>query len=214
MLANTVKHPKHTVIEVEFPEGLSDWGRENYQRDAILDLSEYNDDDIVLINDLDEIPRPSQLENLRNLFDPQFSYAFDMVIHQYYLNNQNIGEGIWSKAKACSVKEYRKNGFVPTALRLSNDSIHIPNAGWHWTYCGDADFIRNKIEQFAHSEFDTENVKSEIESHWENNTDTLGRGYNLQIVDIDSDFYPDYLKNNKEKFKQYIKELYEDQYGF
>lgn len=207
MLANTVKHPKHTVVEIEFPEGMTDWGRENYQRDVILDLSEYDDDDIVLINDLDEIPRPESLEQLKELWDTEFTYAFDMVVHQYYLNNVNKGEGIWSKAKACSVGEYRSEGFNATALRLGTDSIHIPNAGWHWTYCGDTEFIKNKIEQFAHSEFDTDEVKANLTSSRDNNIDTLGRGYELEVIDINLPFYPDYIRNNKEKLKDYIKEL-------
>ena len=207
MLAKTVVHPKHTVVEIEFPEGMTEWGRENYQRDVILDLSEYNDDDIVLITDLDEIPRPESIETLKEFFDPSFDYAFNMVVHQYYLNNQNVGEGIWSKGKACSVAEYRKPGFNGTSLRLSENSIHIPNAGWHWTYCGDADFIKNKIEAFAHTEFNNDSVKSGINSRLEQNQDTLGRSFDLKLVDIDTDFYPEYIRNNKEKHSKYIKDI-------
>jgi len=207
MLAKTIKHPKHTVIEIEFPEGLSEWGRENYQRDFILDLSKYNDDDIVLINDLDEIPDPSSLKLLSSLFDPEFSYAFDMIIHQYYLNNQNVGEGVWSKAKACSVGEYRSKGFNATSLRLSNNSIHIPKAGWHWTYIGNIEFVKNKIEAFAHTEFNNDQIKDNLELNFDNNVDVLGRGFELKLVNIDSDFYPKYLKENKEKFSKYIKDI-------
>lgn len=207
MLANTIKHSKHTVVEIEFPDALDEWGRENYQRDFIIDLSEYKDDDIVLINDLDEIPNPKTVALLRDNFDPEFSYAFAMIIHQYYLNNQNIGEGVWLKAKACSVGEYRKEGFNATALRLSHNSIYVPNGGWHWTFCGDTEFIKNKIEAFAHTECNTDQIKSNLDLHFENNTDTLGRGYELKLVDIDSDLYPDYLKDNKEKYSKYIKEL-------
>lgn len=206
MLANTIKHPKHTVIEIEFPEGLDEWGRENYQRDIILDLSEYNDDDIVLINDLDEIPNPKAIEFLRENFDPDFSYSFNMIVHQYYLNNQNIGEGLWWKAKACSVREYREPGFNATSLRLSFNSISVPNGGWHWTFCGDTKFIKNKIEAFAHTECNTDQIKSSLDYNFENNTDTLGRGYELRLVDIDSDFYPKYLRDNKNKYNKYIKE--------
>jgi beta-1,4-mannosyl-glycoprotein beta-1,4-N-acetylglucosaminyltransferase len=207
MLANTIKHPKHTVVEIEFPEGLGEWGKENYQRDVILDLSEYNDDDIVLITDLDEIPNPKMVEFLRDNFDPEYTYSFNMVVHQYYLNNQNIGEGAWWKAKACSVGEYRRPGFNATSLRLDTSSIDIPNGGWHWTFCGDTKFIKNKIEAFAHTECNTDQVKSNLDLNFENNTDTLGRGYELRLVDIDSDFYPEYLRSNKEKYSQYIKEF-------
>ena len=207
MVANTVKHPKHTVIEIEFPEGLNEWGRENYQRDVILDLSEYNDDDIVLINDLDEIPNPETIKLLRDNFDPEFSYAFAMTIHQYYLNNQNLGEGVWLKAKACSVGEYRNEGFNATSLRLSHNSIYVPNGGWHWTYIGDAVFVKNKIEAFAHTEFNNDQIKDNLDSNFDNNVDALGRGYELKLVDINSEPYPKYLRENKKKFSKYIKDI-------
>lgn len=207
MTASTVKHPKHTVIEIEFPEGLSEWGRENYQRDVILDLSEYNDDDIVLINDLDEIPNPDTIKLLSDNFDPEFSYVFAMTIHQYYLNNQNIGEGIWLKAKACSVGEYRSKGFNATSLRLSHNSIYISNGGWHWTYIGDAMFVKNKIEAFAHTEFNNDQIKDNLDLNFDNNVDALGRGYELKLVDINSEPYPKYLRENKKKFSKYIKDI-------
>jgi len=214
MLANTIQHPKHSVVAIDFPKDImgrsiatQEWGRENYQRDLIIDLSEYDDDDIVLITDLDEIPNPIAVKFLRDNFDPDFTYAFDMVVHQYYLNNQNLGEGVWSKAKACSVAEYRRDGFWATGLRLDDNSIHIPNGGWHWTYIGDPEFIKNKIEAFAHTEFDIDNVKSNLEYHYENNTDTLGRGFQLQLVELDNDSYPKYIRDNKVKYNKYIKEL-------
>lgn len=207
MLANTVQHPKHTVVEIEFPEYLTNWGRENYQRDYILDLSKYSDDDIVLITDLDEIPRPETIEMLRKSFDPDFSYSLEMVIHQYYLNNQNVGEGVWTKAKACSVGLYRSEGFWATGLRIHERSIPIANAGWHWTFCGQTDFIRTKIEAFAHNEFDTPQVKDGLEQRIKDNTDTLGRPFELITADIDTDFYPVYIRENREKYKDYIKEI-------
>ena len=79
MLAKTIVHPKHTVVEIEFPEHLTTWGRENYQRDVKVDLSAYNDDDIVLINDLDEIPNPKALEKLREIFDPDRLIWMDTI---------------------------------------------------------------------------------------------------------------------------------------
>ena len=213
MLANTIKHPKHEVVEIEFPNDImgrsirtEEWGRENYQRDLILDLSDYNDDDIVLITDLDEIPNPKAVELLRDNFDPDFTYAFDMIVHQYYLNNQNVGEGVWSKAKACSVDEYRREGFWATGLRLGDNSIHIPNGGWHWTYIGDTAFIKDKIKSFAHTELNNDAINSNVDSNFDENTDVFGRGFELKLVEFDEEYYPKYLIENKNKYKKFIKE--------
>ena len=130
-----------------------------------------------------------------------------MTIHQYYLNNQNLGEGVWLKAKACSVGEYRNEGFNATSLRLSHNSIYVPNGGWHWTYIGDAVFVKNKIEAFAHTEFNNDQIKDNLDSNFDNNVDALGRGYELKLVDINSEPYPKYLRENKKKFSKYIKDI-------
>jgi len=208
MLASTVIHPKNVVVEIEMPEEGGSWTRDYYQRDYKVDLSDYDDDDIVLITDLDEIPRPESLEFLRDNFDPDYSYAFLMLTHQYYLNNQNITEGYIDRAKAYSVKQYMSPDFKPSLFRFNqNADIVLPEAGWHWTYIGDTNFIRNKIESFAHTEFDNPYIKDGLETRLQNNTDTLGRAFELQLVDIDTDFYPKYLRDNKDKYSKYIKEL-------
>jgi len=208
MLANTVKSPKHTVVEIEMPHYSNPWQCDYYQRDYKIDLSYYNDDDIVLVTDLDEIPRPESLEMLREAFDPEYSYVFMMLTHQYYLNNQNVTEGYIDRAKAYSVKQYMDPSFQPSLFRfVQTPSIVIPEAGWHWTYLGDTDFIRNKIESFAHSEFNNDSVKDRLQYNLENNVDTLGRPFQLVTVDIDSDFYPKHIRENRDRYKKYIKEL-------
>lgn len=205
MTAKTVVHPKHTVVEIEFPEHLGVWDREHYQRNVILDLDGYNDDDIVLITDLDEIPRPETLAKLVDVFDPDFSYSLEMRIYQYYLNNENVGEGVWYKPKAVSVGRYRSEGFNATNLRMYEQSIAVPNAGWHWTFIGDSEFIKKKITDYAHQEFNNAQTFDNIEQRMADNMDTLGRPYELITRDIDGDEFPDYLKKNKEKYDQYIK---------
>jgi len=214
MLARTVVHPKHTVVEIKMPEDVSfwgrdsNWGRDYYQRDYKVDLSSYDDDDIVLITDLDEVPRPESLEFLRDNFDPEFSYAFLMLTHQYYLNNQNIGEGYIDRARAYSVKQYMDPEFHPSYSRFHTIAdIIIPESGWHWTYIGDPECIKEKIEAFAHSEFDNDETKSQLQERMDNNLDTLGRSFELRVAELDTDFYPKYLRENKDKYAKYIKEL-------
>ena len=89
---------------------------------------------------------------------------------------------------------------------MSNQSINIPDAGWHWTFIGDAEFIKKKIEDYAHTEFNTDHVKNNLQRSIESNTDALGRPFNLQLVSVDSDEFPEYVRANRESLKQYIKE--------
>jgi hypothetical protein len=208
MTAKNTKHSKHTVLEIEYPKGLTDWGRENYQRDVatqLIDLSGYNDDDIVLITDLDEIPKPESLELLREVFDPDFSYCFEMTMHYWYLNNQNPELGFWYKAKACSVGRFRSEGFNATSLRLWENSVVVPHSGWHWTYIGDIELNIEKHKAFAHAEANYPENLARIPRVWEANMDM--DGHRLVTRSIDDEFYPQYLQDNKDKYSQYIKEL-------
>ena len=59
---------KIKYIKVEdLPEGEDPYKRENYQRNSILrGLSNADDEDIIMISDLDEIPNISNIEILNN----------------------------------------------------------------------------------------------------------------------------------------------------
>lgn len=52
---------EHVVVD-NFPDAASPWDREHFQRDAILrGLASCADDDLVIISDADEIPRPQAI---------------------------------------------------------------------------------------------------------------------------------------------------------
>ena len=66
----------YLIIE-KFPEKLSNWERENFQRNYIVrGLTSANENDYVLVSDVDEIPNLSKITDLNN-----FKYtAFEQKI--------------------------------------------------------------------------------------------------------------------------------------
>jgi beta-1,4-mannosyl-glycoprotein beta-1,4-N-acetylglucosaminyltransferase len=124
--------------------------------------------------------------------------------HYYYYLNCFTGFD-WAAARMFRFKKLA--GTNLRDIRISDAGVAVKDAGWHWTYIGDADFIKQKIEAFSHSEFDNDYIKKGIDQRIENNTDTLGRAFELQLAELDTDFYPKYLRENKEKYAKYIKEL-------
>jgi len=197
------------VATISFPDGLDNWGRENYQRQYKVDLSQYSPDDIVMISDIDEVPDPVKLQLLRDeLWDPQYYYAFEQTMHQYYLNNVNTTEP-WSGTRALSVENY--NSIDLQSLRgdwgiINHRPIIIPDAGWHWSFLGSEEVIRTKITSYAHSEFNNDGVLNSIEDSIKNNTDIFGRNNQLEVVPIDGR-YPEYIRNNQNKLQYLIKKL-------
>jgi len=65
--------------------------------------------------------------------------------------------------------------------------------------------ISKKIQDMAHTEFNKEKFKdiSFIENNIINLKDPFNRDLNLRKTDID-DSFPDYIKINKELFKEWI----------
>ena len=67
-----------------FPPGHDAWWNENYQRNAILrGLSNARSDDVIMISDLDEIPRP---EVVKKLSGKGGVWRFGQVSYGFYLN--------------------------------------------------------------------------------------------------------------------------------
>ncbi len=56
------------LIIDEFPKKMSNWERENYQRNFIMKgLEGFDDNDYIIISDVDEIPNLLKLSNLEKL---------------------------------------------------------------------------------------------------------------------------------------------------
>ena len=76
---------KIIYVRVEdLPDGEDPYLRENYQRNCILrGIAEAENDDLILISDLDEIPNPKILKN----FNKKMRFAVLKQKHFYYKFN-------------------------------------------------------------------------------------------------------------------------------
>jgi len=208
------------VIE-KFPHNLSAWEKENYQRNFISKfLKEAEDDDFILISDLDEIP------NLNNINFKNFREKIIVFQQRLFFYKLNIGEltPSWHGSK-CTKKKYLKN---PQWLRnlktykrykfyrldkiffsrtYEHDFAIIKNAGWHFTWLGDIDFIKSKLKSFAHTELNTLKV---------NNDDFINRcikemkpieqkqKIELKKLSLRKEFIPEYILKNLEKYEHLL----------
>ena len=80
----------------------------------------------------------------------------------------------------------------------------ISDGGWHFSFLGDNKNALNKINNYAHTEFSniTENT---VNLRFEKMEDPLGRQYCKLGYNSNIDYLPTYVKNNLDKFQQYIK---------
>ena len=93
------------LIIDEFPKKMTNWDRENYQRNFIMKgLEEFDDNDYIIISDVDEIPN---LINLNNL--DKFKYTvFQQKMFYYKVNLINKTDPNWYGSKLCK-KKYLKS---------------------------------------------------------------------------------------------------------
>jgi len=148
----------HAVIDLPYrANNLStaadhQWVNEKFQRDyisRILQYMELDDDDIILLSDLDEIPDPTTISKIR---EGSIAISVNKLEQDfYYYNLRSKFINTWSHAKVI-----RHSIFEHLSMSCSDIRAHacdsIPRGGWHLSYFGTKEFIRNKLENFSHSE--------------------------------------------------------------
>ena len=187
------------------------WLRENFQRNYLYEgFKNDNENDLVMISDIDEIPDPHKIKN----FNIKEKYAcFVQKNFQQKLNLLNTSNPDWYGTKIC-VKKYLKSPQWLRDIKIKKNfwKIYKPNlpqlifdGGWHFSFLKNAKKISKKIRSYAHQEYN-KNIFYDIEMINEKiaqRKDVLGREFNYSKIEIDNTF-PDFIQNNKEKFKEWI----------
>lgn len=149
------------------------WENEIFHRNALnigyLHLK-LKDDDIIIVSDLDEIINPNILKKIRST-EMIIDDILYLEMQLYYYNLCNIAKNYWYHPYIGNYKSISMKKDL-SKIRLSERNKIIKNGGWHLSYFGDTKFIVNKLESFAHQEFNNSNYKdiSLIENSIQNNT--------------------------------------------
>ncbi len=201
--------------------------RENGQRNFIIEgLKRANDEDIILISDLDEIPNLKNV-NFNNLKDKLIFFNQEMFYYRFNLKLPNYN---WVGTRSCVKKRlispqwlrniknknypfYRIDTYF-SKNKYSNIKF-INNGGWHFTNLKTSKEIKHKLKSYLHHrEFDLnplavndiEKLIREKKAIYDLNVDKrsqkIGDGNKLESYDIKN--LPSYIFNNLEKFKDWI----------
>lgn len=184
--------------------------RDDYEKESVLTAISpvANDDDIVIVGDLDEIPRPSTLERVIENFDKDEVYLLQNDMFYMFLNLQKINES-WFGSNVLSFHRLLENPIGK--LRQYKEGNRIDNGGWHFTYMGGVESIIKKLESYSHQEFNNDNMKNRVQYIVDNciklSVDALGRPSQLVVRDIEDGTFPKYLVDNQDKFAEHIMKL-------
>ena len=201
--------------------------RENAQRDFILEgLKNAKKDDLILISDVDEIPKLSSV-NLNQIKNEIILFKQDMFYYKYNLSLPNFK---WTGTKAVK----RKNLVSPQWLRNVKDrkypfyrvdtffsdkkyiNIQIINdGGWHFSNIKSPEMIEHKLRSYLHHrEFDqvslsikeiNELVKKKqaiYDLRVDKRVNKVGNGVILENFEMKK--LPNYINNNIDKYKNWL----------
>ena len=152
------------------------WAIERAQRDYIMKALEgVQSDAIIIISDLDEIPSAEAIKSVYMGFGGPSVKSLEMDL--YYYDEHTKAKDKWYEAKVTTYGALSVIG--PCGVRYTpvTDAPIIPNAGKHLSYFGGVDAIRQKIEDTAHQEYNSEYMKDpvRIQRAVEQGLDVFGR---------------------------------------
>ncbi len=216
------KNFKNKIIYIpvkNMPDGDNPYIRENFQRNAILEgLNDANDDDLIIISDLDEIPNPKKIEK----FKSSMRYAVFKQLHFYYkLNLQSQINPYWFGSRIC-VKKYLKSPQWLRNLKFKKrpfwriDKIRLNNiiedGGWHFCNLKEPEQILYKYKNLCETNdpyvfkekidekfLNLDEIKKKVKS----GEDIIGREENYNPIILDNRF-PDYIIKNVNNLKKWI----------
>ena len=193
----------HVVVD-EFPENpkKDPWEFERHLRDSIASQwSELNDRDIVMVSDCDEIPRASVISNYK------LKDGFSSLVQNIYYDYLNNYSGRWEWVKI--LPYYLARNMTPCQIRYTEAQNKIQNGGWHFTFLGGAEKIREKITSYAHQEYNTPEYLDGIEDALETGKDIFKReGVTKTAIPIDNSF-PKFVQDNIDWYtnKGYVRKV-------
>lgn len=136
------------------------WYRENYQRECIqviIDTLNLTEEDVIIVTDADEIPNKQIIQNIREdrlRIENNQIYSMEMTLYYYHIELTTNRK--WYHGKIFNYFTYKHHNLL-TDIRLGPVVNIIKYGGWHLSYFGDENFIKNKVESFAESiEYTTE----------------------------------------------------------
>ena len=84
---------KIILNQIELPDLEGPWHREIYSRNAMVRPDIFNDDDLILMSDGDEIPNPEILEHASEWVSDDTHFTFEQSCYAYWeLNNLQLAQ--------------------------------------------------------------------------------------------------------------------------
>lgn len=206
-------HDKIRYFQIDdFPVTNNSWVREKFQRVALQrGLTDMAPEDLIIISDLDEIPRADIIDLIKvdkNNYEryvlrvPLFRYKFNFLKWYQPVINQQM---IVTRAHVFTNPEKERN-YTHAWLPPAPDVVYLEHAGWHFSYLGNDSNAVHKLQNFAHTEqnvpeiVDMFSIDRMIQNKCGPNPADVEK---FEYVILD-DYFPKCVVDNQEKYKDLI----------
>ena len=219
-------------IDYSQPVHFQAWPLDIHQKNCIsrvLNSLECKDEDIILVNDCDEIPRKEKLsEAIELLKDNEFVIFVQDLYHGHL---DNIASEWWCGTVACKYKDFKVRTYtkvrysdkINTGLNMgdpaykrsgyinSNQYFEHPyllKSGWSFSWFGSELSRRYKLQSFAHKEVDDSQARRVEKIKYDVCRPTLemessGEFY-FDVRDIEGKDVPEFLIKNIHKYRHFL----------
>lgn len=200
--------------------------RDKFQKNALeKGLADADENDMIILSDVDEIPNPEVLKELKEHFDPDKVYHLAQRMFYCFINMEEVSGNLlsitgefpgverkmWLGTKVFAKRSIPKDGIIQLreASVTAPNAVRVANGGWHFGYMGsrhEADVskrIGDKVVAAAHQEYNTEDILAEAKYRLMLGEDMFGRNAKFQRVEVD-ETYPEYLLLHRSDYEYLI----------
>jgi beta-1,4-mannosyl-glycoprotein beta-1,4-N-acetylglucosaminyltransferase len=208
------------IIHHVCKENDKDW--ENWERSLVQKGSaieelvrDFELDDIIIHSDADEIPNLEKAD-FEKVIASNKMVLFQQFCYYYYLNTicvsnkqvipwQGTRLASWKLFRRCSINELR--GIDDAFIRHSpNQIIRPPESGWHFSYLGGTEAMKQKIGAYEHQELNIPVVLDNLQKNLDELKDPFFReGSEIVQIPMTPRTHPQYLLDNLEKYRHLIR---------
>lgn len=206
---------------------LNGYRRDNFQRNYLINgLKEAKHDDIVIISDIDEIPKIENF-NFDKIGNQIIIFNQIMCYYKFNLYQKNYK---WFGSRACKKNKLINPQWIRdikpkkySMLRLDNifskkkyyNINFVDDGGWHFSYLNTPELIEQKLRTYTHHrEYDlnpigVKNIAERIKNREsvynlsiDKRVNKFSAGVKLDILELEN--LPKYLVENKDQFKKWL----------
>jgi hypothetical protein len=144
---------------IDMPNTRNAWDNEVFQRNCITrglhKISGLSPSDILVICDVDEIISNTTPDQLRKRDFDIDTHPSIIPMNYYFYNFTCKAANPWLFVKAIKLGKLIASKKTCHQVRVHNiySEIIPDTGGWHLSYFGDKEYIKNKLRSFSHTEY-------------------------------------------------------------